>query len=368
MTAPQSKLPKIRKNYFGPHLQILEIMGVFVKKKDNIFEENVSKIYTIIKLCLFEIGFCTLEFASLLSSWGNIDEVTFSLSFLITHFVGVIKMLLMIRRRNNIWKYCQKLESDVFKPNYERGGSVEFHKIHSAIKVIDMQAIFFHAVVVSIVTNRALSTYSEIFTEGYDKVANFTSGSLKTKLPFTNWFPLTLHNKTSYLLAFWYEIISASFYGLVIGSIDTLITGMMIHIKTQIIILKNNVSNFVTKAEELYGEGYYDEKEMKEINRAALHLKGIEVIPKLPKAVQLKTKEVVKNCIHHHQQIIDISDKIEEEFNLLMLAQFLGSVIMFCVVLFQLSLVNLTKKTQKSFIIRNFLLFSTASILFVSIV
>lgn len=47
-----------------------------------------------------------------------------------------------------------------------------------------------------------------------------------------------------------------------------------------------------------------------------------------------------KDCLKHHNQIIDLSDNVEDQFNKMVLVQFLGSTIIFCFSLFQLSFVS----------------------------
>lgn len=356
MARLEPNVPKIRQNYFYPHLAILNLMGVFIAKRTSMVDKILSSIYTIFTFTFFEVGFCALEIVSMFNNWGDLDEVTFSMAYIITHVIGLIKALLMLRRRENIWQYVQRIESDMFKPNYERGGVKEYDLINKAIRLVDLQALLFHVVVVVIVINRALYTYYDApkITKSLDEITNTTLVIMKKRLPFTIWFPLDITVENIYKFAFWYELGCAFCYGLVIGSIDTLITGMLVHIKTQILILKSNITGFMERAELLEGvdkqtgANAHTEREMRELKYISLHMpKGVEILPRIPPNIQKQAINVIKNCIEHHKQIIDISEKVEEEINLLMLAQFLGSVMMFCVVLFQLSLVLLLFQLQR---------------------
>ncbi|KAK9751711.1 7tm Odorant receptor [Popillia japonica] len=67
-------------------------------------------------------------------------------------------------------------------------------------------------------------------------------------------------------------------------------------------------------------------------------LKSNEDVKKLNPETLIYAKRYFRDCIIHHQQIIKLVEIVESEFNYLMLIQFLGSLLLLCLSLFQLSI------------------------------
>lgn len=66
-------------------------------------------------------------------------------------------------------------------------------------------------------------------------------------------------------------------------------------------------------------------------------------LKKISDSVQRHVSSVITECVRHHQKIFEVSEKVEKEFNVLMLLQVLSSVAMTCFQLFQLSMVSYYK-------------------------
>lgn len=62
----------------------------------------------------------------------------------------------------------------------------------------------------------------------------------------------------------------------------------------------------------------------------------------LPPEIQKYATRIVKECARHHLDIINLCEKVEEEFSVLILLQFLASLTMLCFNLFQLYIVRAT--------------------------
>lgn len=116
---------------------------------------------------------------------------------------------------------------------------------------IYLQAFFSHFFVVVVLTFRALFALNaeKDYIYVYDIGTNTTIAVEELTLPFTKWFP-GRSNKLIHAIAFIYEILSPAFYGFIIGAMDSLITGTMIHIKAQLLILKDCLDSCIEKAKE----------------------------------------------------------------------------------------------------------------------
>lgn len=76
-------------------------------------------------------------------------------------------------------------------------------------------------------------------------------------------------------------------------------------------------------------------------NKNNLNDEGWEEIP-IHDAVLGKNFEIcVKQCLEHHIKIIALSDNVEDQFNVMVLVQILGSTLIFCLQLVQLSFVSI---------------------------
>ncbi|KAI4465270.1 odorant receptor [Holotrichia oblita] len=160
------------------------------------------------------------------------------------------KIAVIMHQKSKIRTFYQSLESGYFLPNHERGGNEEFRIISSAIWQSNMQTYVFYTFVTVIVANRG-------FYAGFDKgyFIQFTSvnGSETTNkhykvMPYTTWIPFDTNVSPYYEIAFAYQIVSALIYGLLIGTCDSFIAGFMVHIKAQLLILKNSFGNYIYAA------------------------------------------------------------------------------------------------------------------------
>lgn len=53
---------------------------------------------------------------------------------------GATKILLFAAKRRNIYNLCKEFEKGDLKPNYKRGGDMEFVIVKEAIKRVNSQA------------------------------------------------------------------------------------------------------------------------------------------------------------------------------------------------------------------------------------
>lgn len=82
-----------------------------------------------------------------------------------------------------------------------------------------------------------------------DAVSNATVKLIRPT-PFYGYFPFDYQRSPLYELICAYQLGNAWLYGLYLGCTDTILTGYMIHIRAQLLILKNRITIYVEKAEE----------------------------------------------------------------------------------------------------------------------
>lgn len=103
---------------------------------------------------------------------------------------------------------------------------------------------------------RSVATYGErnLYLEMVDdtRKENDTAPFPKAGTAFLSYVPFDHNRAPLFEIVCAYQIFNAWLYGIYIGSIDTILTGFMIHAKAQFLILKNLLAHVVEKAEELY--------------------------------------------------------------------------------------------------------------------
>lgn len=177
--------------------------------------------------------------------------------------------------------------------------------------------------------------------------------------PYYSYFPFNIEHSPVYEIAVSYQIFCVWIYGIYISAIDTILTGYLIHIKAQFLILKNYISLYIQKAEEqcvsfcifpfLYyychllfqmAESGLRKEEIDKLIESYTNSKSPVVQEALPPPIQKYASRIVKECARHHSDIVRLCEKVEDEFSVLILLQFLASLTMLCFNLFQLYIVS----------------------------
>lgn len=81
---------------------------------------------------------------------------------------------------------------------------------------------------------------------------NETARIPRATTAYLSYIPFEHNRSPLFEIVSGYQIFNAGLYGIYIGSIDMILTGIMIHAKAQFLILKNLLGHIVEKAEELY--------------------------------------------------------------------------------------------------------------------
>nr|XP_022912590.1 odorant receptor 4-like [Onthophagus taurus] len=313
------------KNYFKFHYDVLKIFGISIEDFQNPFIEIIYKTYAIMVIALFFYIYAITEIVDLLQTWENLETSTFTMSYLTSHILGISKLSIVLIFRKSIDKFCKNLNEGVFKPNPLRSGPQEQTIISNATKTCNLQGSFFHVFVILIVGQRALYAILDKgrYENYFDEKTNSTFPKLIRTLPYSCWLPFEPIDSPYYELGVSYQVISACFFGFIIGAIDALICGILSHIKAQFLILKNCLKTY-------FERGVY-----------LMQKDGFEQIESNNHVLQKYVDICICDCIKHHHAIIELADGAEITFSLLMLIQFLGSLFLICFQLFQLSLYEL---------------------------
>lgn len=101
---------------------------------------------------------------------------------------------------------------------------------------------------------RAVATHLEhiSYIKRVNDIINENGTIPKAETAFFSYIPYEHNRSPLFEITCAYQIFNAWLYGIYIGSIDTILTGLMIHAKAQFLILKNLLAHIIEKSEELY--------------------------------------------------------------------------------------------------------------------
>lgn len=180
----------------------------------------------------------------------------------------------------------------------------------------------FYTFVVIIIGARTI--FATLANLPYDK-NNYFDGNktviVNTKImPYTTWLPFDYNISPYYELVFAFQISSTVIYGLYIGATDAVICGFFMLIKAQFQIVKRALDTLIERAEKT--------------------TRNHDNLAMLDEDSQTRAQKLTRECIAHHQELINFCESAENDFCYLMLLQFLSSLLILCFQLYQLSLVR----------------------------
>ncbi|XP_050501025.1 odorant receptor Or1-like [Diabrotica virgifera virgifera] len=142
------------------------------------------------------------------------------------------------------------------------------------------------------------------------------------RLPLAGWFPFDLSNKINFAIAYIFLIIGAWFNGICNIAVDTLLSALIMVVAAELTILNDSLENIRNFSEAELGVTFKNFGD-----------KG-EVSPDLQKIMNQK----LIDCIVQHRNILRFNYEYQNVFSNVVLAQFVGSVVLICITMFEMAL------------------------------
>ncbi|XP_031339009.1 odorant receptor Or2-like [Photinus pyralis] len=295
MAEDQYELPEY---YFKYQTGLLRLVGVELKDRD---ETPRYRIYSIITL-ICTLGYVIIETLELFYH-DSFDAVTHVLDFVISHDLGMVKVLVVYKNRQAIGDLLRSLHEGVFKPNMERGGVFEKKSIHETYKR----------------NHFLILAYSWIMTAGYGLAVatcifvRITQRSEMWKMPFS----LITIVDTSYTPAFEIAVVFQCWGVFLITvctvGVDVLIVSIIAQISAQVKILENAIRTYIER-------GIKDAEKNNLTSEQSVHNTLRETI------------------FSHHLTLLDTVSKVEDMCCYLILCIFVSNSTLLCLLLYKSSL------------------------------
>ncbi|RZC35895.1 uncharacterized protein BDFB_003881 [Asbolus verrucosus] len=289
----------IVKESFSVNLRVMRAFGLYPPKK----HKCLYKLHGFFMYGLFIVSIVLLGCLYLLLE-ENIDIVQVADNAFLISEMGcyIIKLLPFINNGDQIKRCIHYFESPFFRVSSDKQKKIIDDCNRTCRKISSIFLIF----VTCAVTSWAIKPF---FWKHY-------------RLPVDVWLPFDATSSPHiYYPVYSFLVLGVAYAAFSSGAIDPLIAGLACQATGQLQVLKDNLQ---------YLNDYVDE----EIS-SKTHLHCEE---RVTRSRIMYNK--IKQCVDHHDAILNFVKEYEESFSLSVFSQFLGSIFVICVSCLQLSMVD----------------------------
>ncbi|XP_044258923.1 odorant receptor Or1-like [Tribolium madens] len=221
--------------------------------------------------------------------FGDIEKMSGASFLLLTHLVQISKLYVFIFHKSKVRRLIDSINREEFRPKNQE----QYEYLVNDIRSSRLVTILF--------------LFAGFATCALWAIFPFLNKKEKTvKLPLSGWFPFDTTKFPIFEFAFVYQTVGALVNGLGNISIDTFLSGIIMVVSGQLKILNNSLQTLKL-----------DYKAKSRENR----------------------QKLIQNVIHH-QGIIHFAQEMTGLFTTCIMSQFVVSVIIICITMFQMSLVS----------------------------
>lgn len=132
--------PEQPKDHFRFVLKWLKVLAVPIEPLElSRFGRLLYATYSVTFIVLFPLGFLVSQICEIPNSVNDFRRLTFSLGYIFSDSLGVIKVSMFFRKRRQIYDMCKSFERGRLAPNAKRGGMVEYDYVKAANRDMKIQ-------------------------------------------------------------------------------------------------------------------------------------------------------------------------------------------------------------------------------------
>ncbi|KAL4706595.1 hypothetical protein ACJJTC_009007 [Scirpophaga incertulas] len=330
------------RRYFALHYLLLRLLGLgWWHHPDEGNTRNFQGwylYYSIVTQVVWVVGFVGLETIDPFIGEKDIDRFMFSLSFVITHDLTLIKLYIFYFKNDDIQTIVRTLEVDMY--DYYQN----FKKNEATIRITKiMTGSFLFFGWITIGNTNVYGTIQDIRWKA--EVAKLNGSSLipARTLPQPIYIPWNYQEERSYISTFVLETIGLLWTGHIVMTIDTFIGSVILHMSSQFAILQEAlVTTYDRTMVKLYEDSYKD-IDISFISNSSKTSNTNENIENIVRArcsekqIELALERTLKNCLRHHQCLIGCVEHFARTYSYGFMTQLLSSMAAICVVMVQVS-------------------------------
>ncbi|KAI8424260.1 hypothetical protein MSG28_002824 [Choristoneura fumiferana] len=332
--------------YFAIHFYLLRFLGLgwwhHPDEDDNNNFPGLYIYYTIITEIIWVAGFVGLESIDPFIGDKDIDRFMFSLSFVITHDLTIIKLYIFLFKNRAIQDIVRTLEIDIYK--FYQNNNRNRATIRST-KIMTGSFLFFGWITIG-----NTNVYGTIQDNRWRaEVAQLNDTSLRPPrtLPQPIYIPWKYQTDASYISTFILETVGLLWTGHIVMTIDTFIGSVILHMSSQFVILQEAFMTSYDRAlSQLVSDmprsnniadnmpiEYDDNVSEDSLDKMVAKVKSFYTEEQIESAVE----KCVRECILQHQALISCVEKFRVNYSYGFMTQLLSSMAAICVVMVQVS-------------------------------
>ncbi|RZB40428.1 7tm 6 domain containing protein, partial [Asbolus verrucosus] len=265
---------------FKPSILMLKITGMW-PPGDESYGCDLYTLYAIICLLLFQVCFISFQGINLCFIIDDLEAVTGTIFIVVTDIGASLKTYGLIKNMKMLKQLMITVDCDLFQPRNSRQGELIQPNL-KAWKIIVLSFWFFCS---------GWLILCELFPILDNSVQDYG-------LPCLSWFPYNFKASPQYELTYFYQAIALNYVATVNVNIDSLIAYLNMYIAAQFEFLCDNLRNL------------HDSKDV---------------------------SKQLKECIHHHKEILKFADYANRFYNWLLFVQFAAGGLSIGLTMFQLT-------------------------------
>ncbi|XP_072939689.1 odorant receptor Or1-like [Epargyreus clarus] len=330
------------KRYFGIHYVLLRFLGLgWWHHPDEGNTDNFPGLYLYYSIIteIVVFGFVSLESIDPFIGEKDLDRFMFSIAFVVTHDLTLIKMYLFFFKNRDIQDIVHTLEIDMhnyYQNNLRNRQTVRFTRIMTAAFVFFGWMTIANVNVYGIIQD--IHWKSEVSAVNNSAIKPFRT------LPQPIYIPWNYQTDTSFILTFLLETVGLLWTGHIVLTIDTFIGSLILHMSSQFEILQEALVKAYDRTMSQLLEGVPDNDETMLFLSEDLQDRNIddynEIIVRryfTDEEIERALEKTLKNCLEQHQLLISCVEKFAKTYSYGFMIQLISSTTAICVVMVQIS-------------------------------
>nr|UTN00946.1 odorant receptor [Semanotus bifasciatus] len=283
------------------NLRFLQAYGIVFPE----FKSWKTRLWYVLKATIFlgiaYVGMLLSEIINMVLVFGDLEKMTEASFLALTHIIQTTKLFYIIRYRNKLNLLINNINRKEFQPK----SLDQYSTLQNYIKESKIISTTFLTAGVATCCFWGLNP----FTEGGDVF-----------LPLAGWYPFNTDRYPAFEITFAYQVIGSTINALSNISIDTLMSGLIMVVCAQLNILNDSLRN------------------IRKYAAAEMDGNDVDSTGDLSVELQRKMNEKLVECVVHHRYILEFANEITFLFAKSILGQFVVSVVIICITLFEITL------------------------------
>ncbi|PSN43949.1 Odorant receptor 71 [Blattella germanica] len=334
------------KTFMNINVTALQIVGLWPNINIPPKYEWIKMIYVYYGWTFFVVNVLNVatQIADIAYTWGDLENLAANGGVTLMYIACILKQLNFFIYRRKIAEMVENIQNGFFSDSLTWDDERNRIANSSNKFALTVSWTYFGVTACTVGTfilGGFLSSYPEIFGVEPLMVGNQT---IKV-LPLKEVFPFDIQKRGLFEIAFIFQFILLTLGPLLNAGMDNCMTSLIVHCCAQFKILKYALRNIDKRAYVLLGYEKTDETEDSNFTAKAndgeisnLTTNKLEYGERFPERVNEKAYKCLRECIQHHQNVLEFFDDLRNVLSMYLFGQFLCSTSVLCLILFYIGM------------------------------